>query len=128
VYKKTVLCVEKDGGRGKARCAALESAGYKVIVAADVAEALKIFVSQTIDAVLLDSSYGTGKKDSPGALMGNIRPHVPIIVMRGDHAQVRTGPFADVFRKRDGTRALLRILENVVGNSSTGSRGKSAGQ
>lgn len=117
--KKTLLCVEKDGGRVKARCAALESAGYKVIAADNSEDALKIFVSQTVDAVLMDATFGTGKKDSLSALMSNIRPHVPIIAMRGEQAQIRTGLFTQVFRKRAGNRALLRILENVVGPGCT---------
>jgi hypothetical protein len=47
--------------------------------------------------------------------MSNIRPHVPIIVMHGEQAQVRKGAVSHVFRKRDGNRSLLRILENLVG-------------
>jgi DNA-binding NtrC family response regulator len=115
LYKKTLLCIEKDGRRLSARCAALEAAGYKVIAVNNVAEALKIFVSQTIDAVLLDAKFGTRKSDSPGVLMSTIRPHVPIVVMRGETAHVRNGVFTQVFRKRDGNRALLRILEEVIG-------------
>ena len=115
MYRKTLLCVEKDGGRLNARCAALEGAGYKVIAVNNVAEALKIFVSQTIDAVLLDAKFGTGKKDSPGVLMSTIRPHIPIVVMRGETAHVRNGLFTQVFRKREGNRSLVRILEDVIG-------------
>src|SRR5262249_33381220 len=125
LYRKTLLCVEKDGARLTARCAALEGAGYKTIAVNNVADALKIFVSQTIDAVLLDAKFGTGKKDSPGVLMSTIRPHVPILVMRGETAHVRNGLFTQVFRKREGNRALLRILEDVIGPVED-RRGKSA--
>ena len=109
------MCLEKNSGRLNPRCAALEGAGYKVIAVNNVADALKIFVSQTIDAVLLDARFGIGKKDSPGVLMGTIRPHIPIVMMRGETAHVRNGLFAQVFRKREGNRALLRILEDVIG-------------
>lgn len=115
MHRKTLLCVEKDGGRFQSRCAALESSGYKVIAADNVEDALKVFVSQTVDAVLLDARFGTRKKESLGVVMSNIRPHVPIIVMRSQGVQVRTGIFTQVFRKRDGNRALLRLLESVVG-------------
>ena len=72
LHRKTVLCLHKNGARANARCAALQTAGYKVIAVHDIEEALKIFVSQTVDAVLLDASFGTGKKDSPGALMTSV--------------------------------------------------------
>jgi hypothetical protein len=75
--------------------------------------------------VLLDAQFGTGKKDSPGVLMSTIRPHIPIVVMRGETAHVRNGLFTQVFRKREGTRALLRILEDVIGPGEK-RRGKSA--
>jgi DNA-binding NtrC family response regulator len=117
LYRKTLLCVEKNGGRVEARCAALEGAGYKVIAAQNVSDALKIFVSQTIDAVLIDAKFGTGKKDSHGVVMSNIRPYVPIIVMRGEDGPARTGAFAHIFRKREGNRALLRLLKNVMGDA-----------
>lgn len=121
-WKKTVLCVERGGARANARCAALTRAGYEVISAENMAEALKIFVSQTIDAVVLDADYSSGKKDSPEALMSNIRPHVPIILMRGGDSQVRRRYSGQVFHKRDGSRVLLRILQDVL----SGSTGKSA--
>lgn len=127
-YKKTLLCLHGKGARANARCAALQTAGYKVIAVHDVAEALKVFVSQTVDAVLLDSSFGTGKKDSPGVLMTSIRPHVPIVVMRGERAYIPNGIFAQIFRKRDGNRALLRIVETVVGPGSPKQTAKSAGR
>lgn len=116
--KKTVLCVEKGGVRAKARCSALKRAGYEMISAENVADALKIFVSQTIDAVVLDADYSSGKKDSPEVLMSSIRPHVPIILMRGEDSQVRRRYSAQVFRKRDGNRVLLRILEDVLSSSA----------
>lgn len=127
-YRKTLLCLHRNGARADARCAALQTAGYKVIAVHDVAEALKVFVSQTVDAVLLDSSFGTGKKDSPGVLMTSIRPHVPIVVMRGEKAYIPNGVFAQIFRKRDGNHALLRILETVVGPASPKQKVKPAGR
>lgn len=116
--KKTVLCVEKGGVRAKARCSTLKRAGYEVISAENVADALKIFVSQTIDAVVLDGDYSSGKKDSPEVLMGNIRPYVPVILMRGQDSQIRRRYSAQIFRKRDGNRVLLRVLEDVLSSSS----------
>lgn len=122
-----MLCVEKDSGRIKARSAVLEGAGYKVIATDGVENALRIFVSRTIDAVLLDEKFGTGKKDSLGALMTNIRPQVPIILLRSDHTHVRSGIFSQVFRKRDGNRALLRVLQNLVGAGPAKKKAKAAG-
>lgn len=115
LHRKTLLCVARKGAPAAARCAALETAGYTVVAAHNIEEALKIFVSQTVDAVLLDASFGTAKKDSPGVLMSTIRPYVPIILMQGESTHVRRGVFAQVFRKRAGARSLLRILENVIG-------------
>jgi len=124
--QKTLLCLERNLGRAKSRIAALQDAGYKVIAVDNVVDALKIFVSQTIDAVLVDDQYGTGKKESPGAAMTGIRPHVPIILICGDRAYVRRGLFAEIYKRRDGNPELLRILDNVFSNQGAEPYARSA--
>lgn len=114
MISKTLLCVEKASKAAEGRWAALESAGYKVIVTDSASEALKMFVSQTIDAVLLGAELAKGNKHSLRGQMSSIRPQVPVIAMCGEHQPTPNSSFTHVFRKRDGTRGLLRILEGVL--------------
>ena len=114
MISKTLLCVEKGDKAAEGRWAALESAGYKVIVTDSASEALKVFVSQTIGAVLLGSEFANGKKQSLRGQMSSIRPQVPVIAIVGQHQPTPARSFTHVFRKRDGTRRLLRILEGVL--------------
>ncbi len=123
---KTLLCVERESKASDERRAALEHAGYVVILTDSAAEALKIFVSHTVDAVLLDADLANGKKHSLRGQMSSIRPQVPMIALCGDQQPVAARFFTHVFRKRDGTRGLLRILQKVLGDTPPKHHGRSA--
>ncbi|HYD16445.1 MAG TPA: response regulator [Candidatus Nanoarchaeia archaeon] len=113
VATKTVLFVARRSRACERRCAALEKAGFRVIIADNILEALTIFVSQTVNAVLLDAEFGGARKNSLRGHMSSIRPHVPLIVMSGDH-DIATQSYAHVFRKQEGTNKLVQLVRLVV--------------
>jgi DNA-binding NtrC family response regulator len=113
---KTILCLEGAGVQREARAAALEEAGYKVILTDDVREALRIFISVELDAVLMDLRLGNGKKTSLRAEMNSIRPRVPIIALCGEDARKSSALklFDHTFRDGTGNGALIEILRNLL--------------
>ncbi len=113
---KTILCVEGAGAQREARAAALEDAGYSVILTEDVREALRIFIAQELDAVLLDIRLGNGKKTSLRAEMNSIRPRVPIIALcPADSKRSSAGKsFDHTFRDGAGHNALIEILGDLL--------------
>lgn len=113
---KTILCVENNGLQSNERSAALRSAGYTVVLTDDVKEALRIFISLEVDAVLLEFHLGNGKKKSLRAEMNSIRPRVPIVALcpTGFKSSGARPFFDHVFRDGDGDGALISILHSLL--------------
>lgn len=112
---RTILCVEGEGGPRNERAAALERAGYTVILTPDKREALRVFISQELDAVLLELRLGNGKKKSLRAEMNSIRPRVPIIALCPPDSKSSGARFFDYrFREGRGNGALIAILQHLL--------------
>ncbi len=113
---RTILCVEGEGAQRKERVAVLEKAGYKVIVTDNVREAFRIFISEKVDAVLLELRLGNGKKKSLRGEMNSIRPDVPILALCPPNSKSSGALrfFDHTFRDGDGNRALIVILGNLL--------------
>ncbi|GEM_PF-3898409 len=120
---RTILCVEKEGAQRDERVAALESAGYTVIPTQDVREALRIFISQEVEGVLLDLQLGNGKKKSLRAEMNSIRPRVPIVALcPADRKISRAAHFDHAFREGKGNDELIAILRHLLDRDDAGTR------
>lgn len=112
----TILCVEDDGAPSNERAAALRRAGYTVVLTGDVKEALRIFISLEVDAVLMDFHLGNGKKKSLRAEMNSIRPRVPIVALCPARfkSSAAKPSFDHVFRDGDGSSALISLLHTLL--------------
>ncbi|MGB2607099.1 MAG: hypothetical protein WBC78_26075 [Candidatus Sulfotelmatobacter sp.] len=108
--------MEAEGAKRDERVAALEKAGYTVILTHDVREALRIFISRELDAVLLEQRLGNGKKNSLRAEMNSIRPGVPIVALcPADSRSSRTPRFFDhAVRDGKGYDALIAVLRDLL--------------
>jgi DNA-binding response OmpR family regulator len=112
---RTILCVEGEGAPRNERAAALEGAGYTVILTHDEREALRVFISQELHAVLLELRLGNGKKKSLRAEMNSIRPRVPIIALCPSDFKSSAARFFDyTFREGRGNGALIAILKHLL--------------
>lgn len=102
--------------RREERAATLKDANYEVILTDNARDALRIFISEQLDAVIMDLRLGNGKKNSLRAEMNSIRPNVPIIALLP--AEAKTGRTASVFHHtfRDGTgnAALINLLRGLL--------------
>jgi DNA-binding response OmpR family regulator len=111
---KTILCVEREGAQREERAAALAEAGFAVILTNDVREALRIFISHELDAVLLELRLGNGKKNSLRAEMNSIR--VPIVALCSEDSRRSTAArfFDHTFRDGKGNGPLIAILRQLL--------------
>ena len=112
---RTILCLERAGAQREERAAVLKAAGYKVILTDDAREALRIFISQEVAAVLMDLRLGNGKKTSLRSEMNSIRPHVPIIALRPMESKSKTvSYFHHTFRDGKGNEGLIELLRDLL--------------
>jgi CheY-like chemotaxis protein len=112
---KTVLCADDDNSQLTARRMMLETAGVKVLLAHNGAEALDIFRTAPVDAAVVDY-YMPGKNGlSIGAEMKRLRPDVPVIVLSGFASLPgETVGLVDAWLQKRDVELLLRELEKAV--------------
>ena len=113
---KIILCVESATPESNQRAASLREAGYTVVLTADPKEALAIFITVEIDAVLLDIHLGNTKKKSLRSAMNSIRPKVPVVALcpPGYRSTAARTLFEHIFREGDGPGSLLSILSDLI--------------
>jgi len=81
--KATVLCVDDDYNGLMIRALVLEKQGYRVLVANDGQQALKIFRNSSIDAVLIDYYMPLVDGAYVAKAMRYLKPKVPIVMISG---------------------------------------------
>ena len=79
--KTTILCVDDHWSGLIGRKMLLESNGYEVLEATNGDEALKLFLSHSVDAVVLDYQMPGMNGDVVAAMMKRAKPHVPIMLL-----------------------------------------------
>jgi CheY-like chemotaxis protein len=80
---KTILCAEDDEDQLLSRRLVFESGGFKVILARTGTEALELFRSNPVDAVVLDYWMPRMKGLTVAREMKLLRPGTPILVLSG---------------------------------------------
>jgi len=81
--RKTVLCAEDDEDQLTARKLVFESAGFNVLLARSGPEALQLFQTNHVDAVVLDYWMPRMKGLSVAREMKQLQPNTPILVFSG---------------------------------------------
>jgi CheY-like chemotaxis protein len=81
--RKTVLCAEDDQDQLTSRRLVFESSGFNVLLARSGTEALEIFRTHPVDAVVLDYWMPGMKGISVAREMKQLRPNTPILVLSG---------------------------------------------
>ena len=114
--KATILCIDDHWNGLIGRKVLLESNGYKVLEAQGGDEGLKLFVSHSVDAVVLDYQMPGMNGDVVAAKMKRAKSHVPIMLLSA------YGPFptsklqaVDTFlSKSQPPRVLLSALRDLL--------------
>lgn len=81
--KATILCVDDDAAGLEARKELLEISGYEVLTAQSGEQGLGLFVSDPIDAVVLDYQMPGMNGDRVASQMKRVKPDVPILMLSG---------------------------------------------
>lgn len=79
--KATILCIDDHWNSLIGRKKLLEQNGYEVLEASAGDEALKLFRSRNVDAVVLDYQIPGMTGDTVAAKMKSINSHVPIMLL-----------------------------------------------
>lgn len=90
----------------------LEAAGYRVLTATNGKEAVQVFVSNSIDLVLLDYHLPEMNGAAAAARMKDAKPDVPIAILSGDEClPPRDLETADCFISK--SEPIVNFLEEV---------------
>lgn len=84
----TLLCIHRD----PARLSLLEENGYDLVTATNGHDGLRLFLSRTVDAIVIEHHLGVLNGSFMPAEIKQVRPKVPI-VMLGEHAELPDGAF-----------------------------------
>jgi CheY-like chemotaxis protein len=79
--QKTILCIDDEEAQSTLRKLVLESAGYRVLVAMSGREGIRLFQSDSVDAVILDYWMADMKGLAVARELKRARPDVPIIIL-----------------------------------------------
>jgi len=115
----TILSVSPNSATQITRNLILERAGYQVIAAGDLKEALQLFEQRNVDAVLLADSMNAEYREKLATTLKRLRPAVPIVMLckMGDSRTLRQIADEQV-ESGDGPQSLLDALAHVLKHDS----------
>ena len=114
--KATILCIYDHWNGLIGRKMLLESNGYEVLEATGGDEGLKLFLSHSVDAVVLDYQMPGMNGDVVAAKMKRAKSHVPIMLLSAYRPLPKSKlEAADTFlSKSQPTKILLSTLQDLL--------------
>src|SRR5689334_15688206 len=97
VFLALILAVDDEKSGLYFRKLILEHAGYSVLSATNVAEAMDIFRQQAIDLVVTDHLLGRQTGIEMSRQMKQLKPKVPIVLLSGTRSFPEQLQYADAF-------------------------------
>ena len=88
-WKPLILCVDETSGVLEGQKVLLEQNGYRVLTATNGREAVQLFVSRSVDLVLLDDHAPELNGDEAALRMNDAKPDVPIVLVSDDDCRSR---------------------------------------
>jgi CheY-like chemotaxis protein len=79
--KATILCIDDQWNGLIGRKMLLEKSGYQVLEASDGQEGLKLFLTHSVDAVVVDYQMPGMSGDVVAARMKRLDSHIPIMLL-----------------------------------------------
>jgi len=116
--KATILCIDDHWSGLIGRKMLLEKDGYEVLEATGGNEGLKLFLSHSVDAVVLDYQMPGMNGDVVAVKMKRAKSHVPIMLLSAYGALPESKLEAvDTFLSKSQPPAiLLSTLQNLLNN------------
>jgi len=116
--KATILCIDDHWNGLIGRKIFLESNGYEVLEATGGDEGLKLFLSHSVDAVVLDYQMPGMNGDVVAAKMKRVKSHVPIMLLSayGPLPKSKLEAVDTFLSKSQPPQILLSTLQNLLNN------------
>lgn len=113
--KPVILCVDDEPNSLILRKLVLEKAGYSVLTAGSVAQAMDIFSSQAVDLVLSDQLM-PGETGTELARRIKVRsPHIPVLLISGVNETPLDADAADLFMSKvEGPVAMCEKISSLL--------------
>jgi CheY-like chemotaxis protein len=92
MVRRRLLCVDDDSSFRQFYKNLLGSYGYDVTVASNGRQALKLFLSRKVDAVVTDFEMPGMSGGELAARLKRLRPELPVLLMSGSKAVQETPP------------------------------------
>jgi DNA-binding response OmpR family regulator len=108
----TLLCIHRD----PAQLSLLQENGYELVTATNGRDGLRLFMSQPVDAIVLEYQLGLLDGSVIAAEIKQARPMVPIVMLT-DHLELPDGALKSVdalVAKSDGPHFLLATVHFVL--------------
>ena len=118
--KATILCIDDHWNGLLGRKILLEDNGYEVLDATGGDEGLKLFLSHSVDAVVLDYQMPGMNGDVVAAKMKRIKSHVPILLLSayGPLPKSKLEAVDTFLSKSQPPKVLLSTLQGLLNNQS----------
>ncbi|MFZ0953251.1 MAG: response regulator [Candidatus Sulfotelmatobacter sp.] len=116
--KATILCIDDHWNGLIGRKMLLENNGYEVLEATDGDEGLKLFLSHSVDAVVLDYQMPGMNGDVVAAKMKRFKSHVPIMLLSayGPLPKRKLEAVDSFLSKSQPPKILLSALRDLMDN------------
>jgi DNA-binding response OmpR family regulator len=108
----TLLCIHRD----PAQLSSLQEKGYELVTAINGHDGLRLFMSQHVDAIVLEYHLGLLDGSVVATEIKKVRPHLPI-VMLADHLELPDAALKSIdalVTKADSDRFLLETIHFVL--------------
>jgi len=114
--KATILCIDDQWEGLIGRKMLLEKDGYTVLEATDGSEGLRLFLSNPVDAVILDYQMPGMNGDVVAAEMKLLKSHVPILLLSayGPLPKSKLKSVDTFLSKSQPPRILLSTLRDLL--------------
>ena len=116
--KATILCIDDHWSGLIGRKMLLEKDGYEVLEATGGDEGLKLFLSHSVDAVVLDYQMPGMNGDVVAAKMKRVKSHVPIMLLSayGPLPKSKLDAVDTCLSKSQPPNILLSTLQDLLNN------------
>jgi DNA-binding NtrC family response regulator len=117
----TVLCVSKISPAQITRNMILERAGYQIVAIDDPGEAVRIFKTSTVDAVVFGDSVNGEQRFHLARTFKSLNGTVPIVALsRTNGSQLPTGLIDQPLESLGDPHLLLEALKRVLPQDGNG--------
>jgi len=119
--RRRLLCVDDDSAFRQFYKSLLGSYGYDVTVAASAKQALKIFLSRKVDAVLTDLEMPEMTGAELAVRLKKMRPELPVLLVSGSSALQQPPPAGVDVTVAKGTSStkLVDQIESMLAKYQT---------